>query len=308
MSMMHLRPRSFSEIIDATFNIVRARIGPIATIGALMIIPGAIMSLVMMKLLPDVTATSPGTLPTLGPKFWTAWAIIFPISIVVYTLGSTALIAVASATYLGHHADVQDGLAAARRRFWPVIGTGLLKALAIFLPFGVVFALIGGIAASGAKGGSGAAVGAGLLGALLMLVWMIALPIMLLRWAVAVPVTALEHVGPATALGRSSKLTKGSKARLFGLYVVFFVVFFAMYAVGATIGGLTGAIFANLAFAQVLGNVMSMVLYPLLAVLQTVIYYDLRIRNEGFDLEMMASGLNDQAVLSPAGAPTRQPA
>ena len=308
MSMMHLRPRGFSELVDATFNIVRARIRPIATIGALMLIPGALMSLLMMKLNPNIMTPTPGTLPTVGPAFWAAWAIIFPISIVVYTLGSTALVAIASAAYLGREADVPEGFAVARRRFWRVVGTALLKAAAIFLPMVAVFALIGGVAAAGAKGGSGAAIGAGLLGFLLTLVWMVALPILLLRWAVAVPVAAIEGVGPATALGRSGALTKGSKARLFALYLVFFIVFVAMYAVGTIIGGLTGTLFSSPAFAQVLGSVMSMVLYPLLAVLQTVIYYDLRIRTEGFDLEMMAGGLGEQAVLPPVGASARQPA
>jgi hypothetical protein len=43
-----------------------------------------------------------------------------------------------------------------------------------------------------------------------------------------------------------------------------------------------------------------------------VVYYDLRIRGEGFDLEVMAAGLEQGAGLPAAGAPAgsaaRQPA
>jgi hypothetical protein len=297
--MMHLRPRGFSELIDATFNVLRARFRPIATVGALMIIPGALLSLVMAMTMPTRAAGVPPTLPELGAKFWVMWAVLVPISTVVYTLGAIALIALASATYLGREADVGEAFAVARRRFWPVLGSMILKWIAVFAPFALVAVFIGGIAAAGG--------GAAVLG-ILMFLWFFVAPVLLLRWAVSTPVAALEQAGPGQSLGRSGKLTKGSKGRLFGLYLVFFIVFGAMYAVGATIGGLTGALFNNPLFANVLGNVMSMVLYPILAVLQTVIYYDLRIRNEGFDLEMMAGGLGSDAVLPAASTPARLPA
>ena len=301
---MHLRPRGFSELIDATFNILRARFRPIATVGALMIIPGALLSLVMAATMPTRVAGAPPTLPEMGAKFWTMWAVLVPISTVVYTLGSIALIALASATYLGREADVGAAFALARRRFWPVLGSMILKWIAVFAPFVVVAVFITGVAAAGGASGAG---GAAVLG-IFMFVWFFVAPVLLLRWAVSTPVAALEQAGASQALGRSGKLTKGSKGRLFGLYLVFFIVFGAMYAVGATIGGLTGALFNNPLFANVLGNVMSMVLYPVLAVLQTVIYYDLRIRNEGFDLEVMAGGLGDEAVLPAAGTAARLPA
>jgi Membrane domain of glycerophosphoryl diester phosphodiesterase len=310
MATMHLRPRSFSELIDATFEIIRARLRPIATVGGLMILPGAIMSLVMATMVPELMTPSrnPQALQALGAKFWMIFLVLFPISTVVYALGSTALVAIASSAYLGGHADVAEGFALARRRMWPVIGTWLLKALLVFAPFMALTMIVGVLAKT--MGTAGTAAG-GVLVFLGMLAWLVLAPILLLRWAVSMPVAALESAGPSAALRRSGVLTKGSKGRLFGLYIVFFLVFFAMYAVGAMIGGMTGAMFDSPTFANVLGNIMSMVLYPLLAVLQTVVYYDLRIRTEGFDLEVMAGGLSDAAtggVLPAAGATPRQTA
>ena len=238
---LHLRPRSFSELIDATFEIIRARLRPIATVGALMILPGAVMSLVMAFTMPDILnpAKSPQTMQAIGAKFWLIFLVLFPISTVVYALGSAALVSIASSAYLGGHADVADGFALAKRRMWPVIGTWLLKALLVFVPFIALTMIVGALATT--MGTAGAASG-GVLAFLGMLAWFILAPILLLRWAVAMQVATLEPAGPSTALKRSGALTKGSKARLLGLYIVFFLVFFAMYAVGAMIGGMTGAL------------------------------------------------------------------
>jgi hypothetical protein len=38
------------------------------------------------------------------------------------------------------------------------------------------------------------------------------------------------------------------------------------------------------------------VLYPLTAAIVTVIYYDLRVRNEGFDLQLLARGVGADAT------------
>jgi hypothetical protein len=308
MATMHLRPRSFSELIDATFEIVRARLRPIATVGALMIIPGALMSLMLAATLPDLAnaGKDPAVAQVLAGKMILTMLLLTPISLVVYTLGSTALVAIASSAYLGGNADIGDGFALAKSRFWPVLGAALLKALAVVAPFMALAMLVGVGAAAAGAGGSAAVAG---VSGLLMFAWFIVAPILLLRWAVSMPVAALEPAGPVTALRRSGSLTKGSKARLFGLYVVFFLLFIAMYTVGAIIGGATGALVDSPVLTNVIGNVLGLVLYPLLAVLQTVIYYDLRIRTEGFDLEVMAGGLTDAAtggVLPPASTTPRQ--
>lgn len=311
MATMHLRPRGFSELVDATFAIIRARLRPIATIGALMILPGALMTLAMAALAPDLATPSknPASLEGMGSTFWLLMLVLVPISVVVYALGSTALVAIASSAYLDGSTEVGEGFALGRRRIGPVIGQWILKWLLVFAPLMVLAMVVGGVAAgAGAAGSARSAIGVAAIGGILMFAWIFIAPILLLRWAVSMPVAALEAAGASAALRRSGVLTRGSKARLFGLYFVFFCVFFAMYAVGAMFGAMTGALFDSPVFANVLGNITSMVLYPLLAVLQTVIYYDLRIRTEGFDLEVMAGGLTDSAaaVLPPAQAAPRQ--
>ena len=64
-------------------------------------------------------------------------------------------------------------------------------------------------------------------------------------------------------------------------------------ALGA-IGGIVGIASEDLALILVLiiQSVLQLLAYPFFYVLTTLFYYDLRIRKEAYDLEMLASGLN----------------
>jgi hypothetical protein len=55
-------------------------------------------------------------------------------------------------------------------------------------------------------------------------------------------------------------------------------------------GGAAGGLTPGLMTLAVVG-VLQMLLYPLLYCVLTVAYYDLRVRKEGFDLEVLASTL-----------------
>ena len=42
---------------------------------------------------------------------------------------------------------------------------------------------------------------------------------------------------------------------------------------------------------EVITSLLSILIYPFFYVVLTVLYYDLRVRKEGFDLELLASAL-----------------
>jgi hypothetical protein len=52
--------------------------------------------------------------------------------------------------------------------------------------------------------------------------------------------------------------------------------------------------------AQLMPYVVAVFLYPFVQVVITLLYYDLRIRKEGFDMELMAKELGFGATASPA--------
>jgi hypothetical protein len=119
--------------------------------------------------------------------------------------------------------------------------------------------------------------------------------------ALATPAMVIEGQPSATAaMGRSWALTKGSRFKLFGaLIVVGILIYLPFVALGAiaamSVGGtpasagpagMTG--FLGLTSAAAL---LSSLVWPLFYCTLTVAYYDLRVRKEAFDLELLSAGL-----------------
>lgn len=106
-------------------------------------------------------------------------------------------------------------------------------------------------------------------------------------------VVVLEAPPSATAaMGRSWDLTRGFRGKVF-LSVL--VAFLLLLVPSIAIGG-AGAIFGDSdgtvsLIILVLESVLQIFIYPFVYVVMTVLYYDLRVRKEGFDLELLASSL-----------------
>jgi hypothetical protein len=119
--------------------------------------------------------------------------------------------------------------------------------------------------------------------------------------AVAIPAVVLETGRSASgALSRSWELTRGSRWRIFGLGLTLFVL---LYVPVVAISGLVAWLIPGGAaagfgpsstatiVALAIGGVVQLFIYPLFYCVLTVTYYDLRVRKEGFDLELLASSL-----------------
>ena len=116
-------------------------------------------------------------------------------------------------------------------------------------------------------------------------------------FAVAVPVLLVEGAGAGTALGRSRALVRGRWWGTFGVAVVGYLL---VSIVGFALTGIVvGIAFANPARNTVTGFVLntlastvgSMISTPAAAAFITVLYIDLRVRKEGFDLLLLARRL-----------------
>jgi hypothetical protein len=112
----------------------------------------------------------------------------------------------------------------------------------------------------------------------------------------AFPSLVLEPgISPTGALSRSWSLTRGSRWRMFALLVTMVLLLYVpLVGLGAVAaialpGGAHGNSPGTVTLAVV--GVVQMLLYPLLYCVLTVAYYDLRVRKEGFDLEVLASTL-----------------
>ena len=117
----------------------------------------------------------------------------------------------------------------------------------------------------------------------------------LVRWSVALPVMLVERVGPITALSRSWNLVRGHWWRLLGIFVVAYLLTSTISTgVGALVGGLA-ALVPGLS-ADIRGGAFltavtlsSAMVEPVLPIVLTLLYYDLRVRNEALDLDVLAA-------------------
>ncbi|HLB81762.1 MAG TPA: hypothetical protein VJJ54_01610 [Gemmatimonadales bacterium] len=187
------------------------------------------------------------------------------LSFVGYLLVTGASIRVVSQAYLGHEPSMGDALDFAfskmGRSFSAGFASGILIGLACLL------LLIPGIV-----------VACGL--------------------AVAVQAAVLEPLpGGTDGVGRSWKLTSGFKWKAFGLYFVGTVLFLLFILGFGVIAGIAAAIFPPLMVPAVIGlGLISLFLYPFVSCVFTLFYYDLRVRKEAFDLELLSQHLGVAAA------------
>ncbi|HEU5218284.1 MAG TPA: hypothetical protein VFU23_06475, partial [Gemmatimonadales bacterium] len=106
-------------------------------------------------------------------------------------------------------------------------------------------------------------------------------------------VAVIEGKANSAALGRSWELTKGFRGKVLltmcCIFLLLMVPTITVSAIWAIIGVATGGI--GLIGTEILTSLISILIYPFFYVVLTVLYYDLRVRKEGFDLELLSSQL-----------------
>jgi hypothetical protein len=125
-------------------------------------------------------------------------------------------------------------------------------------------------------------------------------------WTLCWQLVVLEGLSGRASLRRSGVLVKGHRWRVSGVLLLVSIVYFALTSipsilVGAAIGGLDGSQPVRLApHAVVINSLVATVAlsacYPLLAIAFTVLYYELRVRKEALDLEVLAGGSDHVAA------------
>jgi hypothetical protein len=133
--------------------------------------------------------------------------------------------------------------------------------------------------------------------------------IVMSRHALAAPVAVLEGLKPRAAAKRSVELLKGGGAIISGyshVWTLYIVLFFVSLLVGAGLGGFLSALnfeerfapsLANVPYSGLLLKVLGMVplflwvwtMVPVWATTIAIIYYERRIRWEGYDIEALAA-------------------
>lgn len=107
----------------------------------------------------------------------------------------------------------------------------------------------------------------------------------------ALPQTMLfEPRGIRSGIRRSRELSQGEKMKAIkSLGMVWLLFFITSMGIGLMLAPGPGE--APSILAQLLSSIVSIIAYPLVPITATLLYYDVRIRREGFDIEMMSAKL-----------------
>lgn len=250
-----LRPLSMGEILDVSFGMYRALFTPLLLV--------TIATQAIPMLISVYVQTGGGPLDHLGLVFFAAL-----LGMILKAVAQAASTFIISESYMGRRITAGEAF----QRATPF--TGRLILLAILTSFivglGLVLFLIPGL-------------------------------ILLSGLALASPAMVIEGIGNSTdAMGRAWSLSRGHRFKIFGaIFVTGVLILLPSVALGgfAAVSSLDPTtaergISAVGLMWQVVASGLQVLIYPLLYCVLTVAYYDLRVRKEAFDLEVLAAGLS----------------
>jgi len=306
MEAVELRPLSLGELLDRTFTLYRNHFWLFVGI---MAIPASLSIPLNMYVLMRGGSPIPfGRQPPQNPLAVFTFT-YFALVILIWTAHSLALGAATFAVsdaYLGRSSTVRGAYGRIRGRFWRLIGLVfniLVRVFGILIVAFVVAAFAGGLLVAGARLGSNSATVAAVFAVVilvLMLAGIILGVIFALRYAVSVPSMLLENITGGAAIRRSVALTRGRRGHIFmagflasiiayvGVIIFQGPFWLAMVFRMAKTGQLPPWIVFGMSFGGAVGGSIT---GPLLMIVIVLLYYDMRIRKEGFDLQYMMSSL-----------------
>lgn len=193
----------------------------------------------------------------------TLWTLAMGLALVLGSVGTAASTFIVANAYLGTAIGWQEAFLRSTPFLGRLIGTSMLVSLVV---------------------------GAGLL--------LLVVPgvILLSGLVLSPPALVLEDLpGGAPAMGRSWALSRGFRRRILAAMLVAFVL---LIIPGIALGSLAVVgVGANMTeemlslVAMIVTAILQVLVYPYFYVLTTVLYYDLRVRKEGLDLEMLAGAM-----------------
>lgn len=209
---------------------------------------------------------------------------------------TAATLHIVEGEFKGQPATVGAALGVAFARFLPLLGTTILFGLCLF--GGAFLTAIPGVMISTPMGFPA--------GPIVLFVLLFAVCMRIFVWACFYSqVTVVERAGGMYALNRSGKLGRGHGWRIFGVLTLFAVIHGFSNIIGEVIGRLLGGSETVIiteppyldprvydlklyAIARVIEFFIGLVISCYISICTTMLYFDLRIRKEGYDLKLAA--------------------
>jgi hypothetical protein len=276
MSTLDLRPLSIGELLDRTFSLYRRNfllfIG-ISAIPYLFVLAVKLSQVAVMPVANRVRTMAPisefqgpglmsGNFAAYGA--FALLGIFVSLAAVIFSQGGTVF--AVSELYLGRQTTIGESLSRAKGEVGTLFGVLFLHGLVMIVSF------------------------------LLLIIPAI---YMACRLCVAVPAALLENLGPREALERSFALTKDNAGRAFLIYFLYIVILYAAVALFAIPFGIAivfarndpGMLRTWTALSEVGSFIAEVLITPILTISMSIFYFDLRVRKEAFDIQMMMNPL-----------------
>jgi hypothetical protein len=266
-----LRPLGIGEILDAGIKLFLRHWRPLVLSVVGLILPVQILSaLVTASVAPeqfDLTSTESGVEEGEEAEFLIGQGVIALLSVVSVLLATAVCFKAVADAYLGVEPEWRRSLRFAVRRLGGLFGVAIVGGILVALA--TVALIVPGV-------------------------WLF------VSYSVAVPALLLERIGPIDALRRSFRLVRGRWWSTAGTLLVGYLligilgalvtgvimVVPSLAAEGNTLVGALGAVVG--------GTVGSVLTTPYSAAVVTLLYFDLRVRKEGLDLQLIAEGADVQ--------------
>jgi hypothetical protein len=262
-----LRPLGIGEILDAGIKLFTLHWRTLVLSVACLILPVQILSaLITASIAPeqlDLTSTESGVDEGEEVTFLVAQLLVLLLNGVSVLLATAVCFKAVADAYLGGEPDWRRSLRFGARRLAALIGLALAGGLILVLAF--IALIVPGI-------------------------WLA------VAYSVAVPALLLERAGPIKALRRSFRLVRGrwwptAGALVVGYLMIAILGAIVQYAVLIVPSLLTdGNTLATALGAVVGGTLGAAITTPYTAAVVTLVYFDLRVRKEGLDLQLIAEG------------------
>lgn len=291
MANADLRPMTIGEVLDRTFRLYKSEFWLFAGIMSLPFLVLFVFNVSIAWLThAQLAAVRVGSVPHApAPVSSTAVLagvggalLVLILTFVLTGVGQAGTIFAVSDVYLGRTATIRGSFAQVRGHILQVLGVIFLTGLLVSVGF--ILLVIPGI-------------------------------ILACRTGVAVPAAMLEDEGPSTAISRSMELTKGFAMQMFLIFVLVWVLAIA----GAVIFQLPFTVMAvtphphvlpfGIVILQSVATFASQVLVaPVGTIAFSLMYYNLRVRKEAFDLQHLMGSLGTGSAPSTPAPGTTLPA
>jgi hypothetical protein len=323
---LDLRPLSLGELLDRCFTLYRRYFLLFVGIVAIPYLLVLALQLVQTLLLfsntfsPDSAPAAdqpPFSLPSPAgiASFILFYVAYLVASVVAYLLSQGATVFAVSELYLGHPMTIRDSFRRVRGKMLRLLGVAILNLLILSATFGVamipLFLIIG---AGAALGAARAPILIGVLALVCFIGVIFLATYVACRLMVAVPVALIEDAGPVTALQRSFSLTKKNAGRAFLVLLISATITLAAIGIlmvppyaGMVYSMATrnfGAIRTWTALFQIASYLGQALAGPIVIIATAIFYFDLRVRKEALDIQMMMMTPGEIPAPLSGGPPT----